>query len=260
MSIHNIGKLSALAVLACASAVQGQVFFTGQYTQNFDGLGPTGTSLPEGWSGLRGAGSGTLGQALVPAVSTGSSTGGGIYNVGTSGSADRALGALSSGSTVPRYGVQLVNQTGGVIHDLSFSAMVEQWRSGANNSADESLVFEYSLNATGIGDAAALFVPASQLNLREVTVTTTSAGALNGNDPANSAPLSAVLPGLDWAPGSTLTLRWSDADDPGSDGMLALDDLRIKNLTAVPEPSTWALLALGACCFGWLRQRRRGET
>jgi hypothetical protein len=34
----------------------------------------------------------------------------------------------------------------------------------------------------------------------------------------------------------------------------------IKNVDAVPEPSTWAMVILGFCGLGWLAYRRNGST
>ncbi|MBD0284064.1 MAG: hypothetical protein ICV79_01415, partial [Flavisolibacter sp.] len=126
--------LAGFAILFSIS-VQAQISLTtpnGSYSEDFDVMGTAGISLPTGWTAIRIAGTGTVGQALAPAVSNGSSNAGGIYNVGTTGSADRALGTLASGSTTPAFGFSFTNNTGTIITDFSLSGFSEQWRTGSN--------------------------------------------------------------------------------------------------------------------------------
>ena len=61
-----------------------------------------------------------------------------------------------------------------------------------------------------------------------------------------------MISGASWAGGAALTIRWSDLDDAGSDGLYALDNF---SMTAVPEPSTFTLLGVGA--IGLLARRFR---
>ncbi len=241
---HSISII--LGVAALSWAAQGQILFNGSYYNNFDGLGPAGTAFDTGWSAIRT----NDGAALTLGVSTGTSTSGGIYNVGLAGDADRALGSLASASTVPQFGAQLQNTTGAPITDIVFSGVMEQWRTGSSASTDETITFDYSLNAAGIGDGAATWVPVPALDLNERLTSSTSAGAVNGNLPENQLSFGSTISGIDWSDGGVLTLRWTDRDQTGSDGMYALDNFSV---TAVPEPSTWALLGLGV--VGLLRKR-----
>jgi trimeric autotransporter adhesin len=248
---QSIVILSALTVLA--GAVRAQVAFTGTYVNGFDAMGPTGTSYEPGWTGVRWAGTGPAGETLTLGVTTGSATGGGVYNTGSSGDTDRALGSLASGSTVPRFGAQFQNSTGETLTGLEVSGVMEQWRTGANATVDEVVAFEYSLDAADINDAAATWVAVPALDLSEKLTASTSAGAVNGNLPENRAEFGTVLSGLSWADGGALTIRWSDADVTGSDGLYALDNF---SMAVVPEPSTWALLTLGAAGLVVRRARR----
>ena len=235
-------------------ASHGQIAFNGNYTETFDALGATGTSYLEGWSGVRVAGSGTVGAPLALGVTTGSTTGGGVYNVGLAGDGDRALGSLSSGTTVPRFGAQWQNDSGAAVTQLTLDATVEQWRSGASDTVNENLVFEYSLNALDINDPNAFWVAVAALDLQEPLTSSTSAGAVNGNLAENQLALHADVSGLDWAPGGTLTFRWTDTDDPGSDGLYALDNLSLSSVGVVPEPSVIMLAAAAGLA---LAARRR---
>lgn len=237
-------------------SAQTSITFSGSYSENFDSMGATGTTLPAGWTALRYAGSGTLGAALDPVVTTGSSSGGGLYNVGASGDAERAVGTVASGPTVPRFGVQLVNSSGSTIDSLSLGGVSEQWRTGNNATDNERVLFEYSLNALDINDPNATFIGLTGLDLFEIQTGSISGGAINGNDPANQAAIAGVLSGLNWGDGTTLTLRWSDVDAAGNDGMFALDNLSI-SATAVPEPSAVAFITVGTLMMIWRRYRRR---
>ncbi|HPT04756.1 MAG TPA: hypothetical protein PLG86_06415, partial [Bacteroidales bacterium] len=64
------------------------------YNENFDAMGPTGTTYLPGWTGVRFAGTGAIGQTLTLIVSdgSGSNLSGGVYNAGTTDATDRAMG------------------------------------------------------------------------------------------------------------------------------------------------------------------------
>ena len=243
---HSILLTLGTVVLTLAS--QAQISFSGSYSNNFDGLGPAGTSYSPGWAAVRT----NDGAGLTLSVSTGGSTAGGMYNVGTAGDTDRALGSLASSATAPRFGAQLQNITGALITDLTLSGVMEQWRTGGSATTDEVITFEYSLNAADLNDAAATWVPVPGLDLNERLTSSTSGGAVNGNLPENQLNLTAAIGGLNWSDGEVLTIRWSDSDHTGSDGMYAIDSFSV---STVPEPSTWTLLALGA--LGLVRRRFR---
>ena len=125
----------------------GQISYAGgAYLQSFDTLPNTGTfTLPGngpfalsappisasnlgGWSLAKYDGTGTVALLRVDA---GTSTSGSIYSYGTGTSTDRALGSLSSGTTIPRFGVTLVNNTGQTITQFTLSYTGEQWRRGS---------------------------------------------------------------------------------------------------------------------------------
>lgn len=215
------------------------------YAQDFDGLASSGTSstLPDGWF-LSESGSG--GNTSY-AAGTGSSNTGNTYSFGTAGSVERALGSLRTGTVIPSFGVRL--QVGGPLplQSLQVSYTGEHWRLGATGRLDQ-LDFQYSLDATSLTTGAWTdfdlldFVSPSSAG---------SAGLRDGNLPASRQSLSGTLTGFSLSAGSSVWLRWQDADASGADDGLAIDDLAVTGTfqaASVPEPGCAVLLAaMGGC-------------
>lgn len=221
--------LLAFMLVGTGGLVQAQVahtFSAGNlsYSQDFDGMGATGTALPTGWVGARMGGSGAFGAALAPIATDGNVTSGAVYNVGSAAAADRALGTLSSGSTHAAHGASFANNTGGAIASFTLNAMHEQWKSGSNATVNESVRFQYSLNATGLSDTLATWDSLPSLYLNEILTATTAAAPVNGNDSVNRVAISGTA-SLNWPAGATLWIRWIDPDHTGSDGLYAIDDM-----------------------------------
>lgn len=232
-------------ILGWNSGIMAQAFTfaSGQltYTENFDGMGPTGTTFISGWSAIRYAGTGTLGEVLTLVVTDGSSNSGAIYNVGTTDANDRSFGSLASGSTVPQFGAYFMNNTGSSITGIELSGTMEQWRSGSSNTANEVCVFEYSLDASGFSTGS--WAAASGFDLVEKITTSTTAAALDGNLAENQTAISVVISGINWTPGSTLWIRWSDTNDGGNDGICSIDNMVMTvttgTVTTDPEPTNY---------------------
>jgi len=234
--LQRAAFLAALGGLSTAAQAQTPVAFTGAtYNQNFDGFLPTGTAYPDGWTGIRLAGTGTLNATLTPAVQAENSNAGTTYNAGplTGTNTDRAIGSLSSNSTAPAFGAAFTNQSGAAISQLTLAGRAEQWRSG-DNAIVEALMFEYSTDATSLSTGT--WTAVTGLDIRELATTATTAATLNGNDAANSAAITATFP-ITWAAGSTIWIRWKDTNDAGADALLALDDFSLATATAPAAPT-----------------------
>ncbi|HVG14861.1 MAG TPA: choice-of-anchor J domain-containing protein [Chitinophagaceae bacterium] len=210
----------------------------GSYSENFDGMGATGTVLPTGWSALRLAGTGTIGAALPPLVTDGSANSGGVFNAGITAATDRALGSLASGSTIPVFGTSFINNSVSIINSITISGFSEQWRSGGSSAINENLVFEYSTNATSLNSGT--WTAITTLNLVEILTTTTTSAPVNGN--ANRVAISGTISSINLNNGDTIWIRWRDNDDTGTDGIYALDDFQV-SWTNVAVASTLSIAA-----------------
>lgn len=218
-------RISLAVLVLSTNHIFGQVsLFTanGTYSQNFDGMGQT-TTYPTGWTGIRYAGSGTANATLTPAVDNGNGSSGNTYNVGSSSASDRALGTLASGSTAPAFGASFVNNTTSAITSFQISAYSEQWRTGSSSSQNETIIFEYSTDATSLSSGT--WTAVSSLNLVELQTSSTSAGAIDGNASGNRVAITGSISSLNIPVNGTIWIRWRDLDNTGSDGMYAVDDL-----------------------------------
>jgi hypothetical protein len=227
--------LLIVVLLTVSTNISAQISITTtgpSYSENFDGMGPSGTSYLTGWTGIRYAGTGTIGAVLNPVPDYGSLNSGAVYNAGPSGGSDRSLGMLASGSTVPRIGAQFINNTGVTITTINMAGLIKQWRSGSSSSVNEIDTFAISFDATSL--TTGTWTNVSGMNLTEILTGSTSAGAVDGTAAANQASISTSLTGLTWANGSTMWIRWSDKDDAGSDAELAIDNLSMSFNVAAP--------------------------
>lgn len=206
------------------------------YSQHFDGLPATGSfSLTgkgplafseapinalnlSGWQLIMTAGSNTNAGF---ATGTGSSTGNGIYSLGTTGSSDRALGSLSSSTGIYAFGLLITNQTGNLLNSFTLRFTAEQWRKGGSTNQN-TWTFRYKTGQISQLEEDSLQED-SHLNFNSV-VTSPSGTSLNGNLPDNQQIISFTLTGITWRNGEQLLLRWDDADETGSDDIMAIDD------------------------------------
>lgn len=208
------------------------------YTQNFDGLPATGSfsltgkgplafttapinaaSLP-GWQLWMMAGSNAN---AVFATGSGSATGNGVYSLGNNGSTDRALGTLSSSTGTYALGLLLTNQTGNLLNSFTLRFTAEQWRKGGSTNPN-TWTFHYKTGPITQLDEDSLR-DESRLNFSSVN-SSAAGSSLNGNLTENQQVVSFTVTGINWKNGEQLLLRWDDADETGSDDIMALDDFQ----------------------------------
>ncbi len=274
--MQNQTRLLALLALASASGAFAQINYSGgTYTQTFDTLpqtNPASTSLAgrgphslndafgvtglEGWFAGNPDGSSSTTEFRAHDGSLSGGSGRGVLSLGTTGSSERALGALSTSNQINHFGLYLTNTSGQTLTQFSLSYIGEQWRYGDLGVAS-SLTFAYALfeSAPTLAGDSSVFTPVPALSFTAPIFNTTPVNtALDGNAPANRSLVSADLAGIEWLPGHTLVLRWTAQDLTGQDPALAIDNL---SFSAIPEPSAFAGLAgLGALGFAALRRRR----
>lgn len=219
-------------------------YIGGTVAQDFNGLPASGTftltgtgevslsAAPISAGSMNGWSMAPTGAAVTPKfrIDSGSSTQASHLSCGGDGQSDRALGVQASGSYIGRLGLVLVNDTGAPLTEFTLTFTGEQWRNGGSGVAN-TLTFAYAINASSITTGTYTTVPT--LNFISPVVSTSS-GALDGNAAGNRSVVTATVTNVHWGVGQTLVLRWSDADDTGSDDALAIDDLTFaaaQNLT-----------------------------
>ncbi|MDP1580376.1 MAG: immunoglobulin domain-containing protein [Candidatus Didemnitutus sp.] len=182
-----------------------------------------------GWWMVKHGGSGL--QARFK-VDDGTSINGAIYSYGASGSSERALGSLGSGSTQSRFGLMLNNNTGQTLSEFTITFVGEQWREG--NGAANVLAFSYAIGGSNLNTGSFVSAPALSFSA-PINGTTDSNGIiLDGNAPANRRNISATVSGIVWPASSRLILRWTDSDDANNDDGLAIDDFAFTAAAAGP--------------------------
>ncbi len=188
--------------------------------QAFDSLAAagTGSTLPGGWAFLE---TGTNANSTY-AADTGAANSGNTYSYGASASSERAFGMLRSGSLVPMIGARLRNDSGNALSAIAVAYTGEQWRLGTAGRVDR-LDFQYSLDATSLGDAAATWVDVDTLDFTS-PVNGGAVGALDGNLAANRRAVSGSITGIVLPVGVGIWVRWLDLDASGADDGLAIDD------------------------------------
>jgi hypothetical protein len=258
MNKTNTFALCFGIVAAIVTVANGQISYNGgSYTQDFDSMGSSGTTTPSGW--FVGTGNGLLNSGTAVAVSTGSSTGANNYNFGVAGTnpvTDRALGSLASSTGGQRdTELDITNNTGGSIGQFTLSYDGEEWRTGGSTQGPNILTLQLSTDGatwTSLGSAFDFTTPVNNA---------ASGSALDGNASANRV---AGIGGTFLLPspipnGSTFYLRWADPDDSGTDAAVAIDNFSF-GVTAVPEPASVAMLALGGGLVISIQRIRRKDS
>lgn len=261
----------AAALLGCAFAVSSAsaaVLFSGTpYSQNFDTLPSTGSSITwandstlTGWSLFRQPAPGTAIPTIIP--DNGGSTTGSFFSYGSTGSTDRALGGLGSGGTYfgsPVSGsvagwiaLNITNSGTDTYDSVTLRFDGEQWRNGGNTTA-QSMVLQYGFGSS-FANVATWTAPGSSFNWTSPVATATAA-AVNGNSTGRVATVGGTISNLSFEPGQTLWFRWIENNDTGNDHGLAIDNVTFSaTAVVVPEPAAFGLLV--PAILGLRRNRR----
>lgn len=214
------------------------------YTENFNTLGtpinPISITLP-GWQIVETGSGGNADNKY--GNSNGNTATGDTYSFGAQNNTERALGSLQSNSVAPIFGVAFTNNTGNDITSFTVQYTGEQWRIGSPSFHIDSLIFQYSLTATGVGGTSSSWVTVNSLIFSSVVTSASSANALNGNN--NTASLSGTV-SVNIPAGTTFRMRWVDANITGADDALAIDGFTASFVAASPLV-TIAATGIPAC-------------
>jgi hypothetical protein len=255
-----------LAVFATTSAFA-QVAYTSTnntYTENFSSLGTNASSAwannttVAGWYALA-----PLTNPVVIANQTGSGSSGTLANFGsTSTATDRSLGWVYANSigvagNFASIGFGISNVTGLTLSSFSLAYTGREWRGYSNNTP--VLSFQYKIGGTFDNNATNSLSGNSAwtdfTGLDFILPVTNSSLRVDGSVAPNFTTISNAVSGLSWADEEVLWVRWRQQNLAGTDAQMALDDV---SFAAVPEPSTYALLALsGLALAGYAARRRR---
>lgn len=241
------GALAAGLLAAAVTPAYAQVVLTTpgtSYTQNFDTLPASGSGTWSNNTTLLGWYHARTGTGTTVVADTGASNAGNLYSYGASGNSDRALGSVGSGNAAVGslfYGLRLKNSTGAPITSLAISYTGEQWRNSA--AAAQTAAFSYFIATTVTGSLTEFQSAGTAVSALDLTspVTGGTAGALNGNLPANRVARSFTLDGINLPNGSEIMLRWSDPDHAGADHGIAIDEVSVTPGGGTPPPNALSI-------------------
>jgi hypothetical protein len=257
-------RLLALAAFAAASvSAQAAVQLTDgnlSYSQSFDSLASSGTSNAWtndstllGWSLFN-----TAGTAITSyRAGTGSATNGAFYSFGLDG--DRALGGLGSSSLTGYIAVAFTNSSSNALDSFTLTFDGEQWRNGGNATAPaqvQTMNLQYGFG-TNFADVTTWNSAGASFNWTAPVTTLSSAAAVDGNNAGRVGNVGGTVSGLSWSTGQTLWIRWIEENNSGNDHGLAIDNVALSVTSAVPEPSSYALMLAGLAAVGTIVRRRR---
>ena len=236
--------LLTLGGLASASAAFATISYStqgGTYSENFAGL--LSVSDSDAWTDNSTIAGWYSDQTIIRDEGAGSG-----INAFSDG-VDHAFGSRAVTAIQPIYGAGFVNNTGGTLTDITISFLQEQYYAGISG---EVVDFQYHIGDISDVDAAVTWTDFNALDLVS-TDNTNSGNTLAGN--SNQTSLSETIAGVTWNNGDEFWIRFVDTDTAGGlDSRMAVDSFA---LSAVPEPSTYALLS-GMLALTWVMVRRRG--
>ncbi len=196
---------------------------------------------------------------------TGSSNAGAIYSFGATSATDRALGGVASGGAVfgsPAAGsvaawiaVAFTNNTTDTLASITVGFDGEQWRDGgATIPTTQTMVLQWGIGAS-FNTVTSWTSPGGTFDWSSpVAVNTSSGAAVDGNTTGLVSGRGGTISALSLNVGDTLWIRWAENNDLGNDHGLAIDNFQVTAVTAVPEPTTALLGAIGF--LGLLRRSR----
>jgi hypothetical protein len=209
----------------CAAQLCGQLSGV-NFSENFNTLAATGsTQLPNSFEFAIVKSSGLTYSADNGSLSTANA-----YSYGTTGSTDRALGELTSGSQATTIGACFTNNTNHAITSFLIGYTGEEWRLGVADGTVDRLDFQFSTDAGSISSGTFLNVDA----LDFTTPANSGAGSKDGNAAANRtvfAPV-AITPAAPIQPEQTFYIRWQPTNISGANDGLAIDDFTIGSVLA----------------------------
>lgn len=229
--------LFTLSTLFALAANAQTVSLTGTnptYTQDFNTLDTVSTTsssnLPSGWAIFE-YGTSTTTVDNKYKGGNGNSNTGETYSLGISGSTERALGSLASGSNIPSFGVTFTNNTNKTISSITINYKGEQWRAGQVGRTNvDSLRFLYSTSATGLNDTLGTWTEVASLMFNTPNMTATTAAGIDGNATGNFTNKSGTIT-VSIPAGGYIILKWLDKNIGGSDDALSIDDINISFTT-----------------------------
>ena len=214
--------VAMLCIRNCSAQLCGQLSGV-NFSQNFNTLATSGSNntLPNGFEFAFNESPGNL----TYAADNGSSPSGDTYSYGSTGSSDRALGELTSGTAQSTVGACFTNNTNHAITSLIIGYTGEEWRLGVADGTVDRLDFQFSTDAVSLTSGTYIDVNA----LDFTTPVNSAAGAKDGNAAANRtvfAPL-AITPAAPIQPEMTFYIRWLPSNISGANDGLAIDDFSI---------------------------------
>lgn len=242
--------VAAIAGVNATHVYAGPISYTGDaYTENFESLGwltyPSQTAWVNGvtLSGWYASNAQYLKGSIGYAVPYSDR-----YLFSYRSGADSAIGSQNGLSGVPSvsFGVQIVNNTVMVLPEFTLSYFGEQWSMSGDDYLQQ-LSFHYGLNAHSLTSGE--YVRVSALDFVSPSHKNTypyGGDAIDGNLPENRTRISATVTGLNWMPGDSLWLRWTDIDEESwwYGAALAIDDLVFTTTEFATPPIETASLGL----------------
>jgi len=192
-------------------------------------------------------------------ASNGSTNNGSLYAFGGTGSGERALGSIASGTTgTVYYGFRFVNTGAISLTNLQVSYTGELWRL-TDVTATQTIDFEFGIFDAGAGSITG----GGYTGIDSLDYAVTGSGTAQTGGVSSPISTTSISNGagtaINLAAGQELWIRWADPDNAGTDHGMAIDNLTVtfSAAAAVPEPGTLALLAPGLLAGAVLVARRR---